>query len=602
MCKTSLMLLFLLSIVHTTTGADYLDITEVRLVDGYGKFSGRVEIKVDGVWGTICDNAFDMNDAKVICKSLNLTATSFFTGAHYGLGKGPVFAQRFHCYGHESHLRGCGFDPNTFCSHSRDIGVICTECGEIDIKNGIIESISSNGSVLTTSCVTDYQTNMHTSICQTNGTWSNDITCATIGYPLNITDIRLVNGIGLTDGIVELKVNGTWGQICRNNFNSIDAKVICKMLGFNYWLYDSSSKITSNPYHLDKLECIGTEDHINECLYDVRQTCSSSYPTVVECKYPYNITDVRLVGGTGPYDGRVEVKINDGWGTVCSRYIGSYDADTLCKSMDLKLTSYFSYSSVYGQGTGAIYIGDMGCSATKTHVNQCSFVPPRRRYCSHSRDMSLVCTPCGKPTIQYGSFSSFNGTVLTAKCDVGYQPETITFDCHENGTWLQTDKCSSKYSYPLEIRDLKLVNSYGHHEGRVEIQVDGIWGTICSNNFTITEANVICHMLGLEASHINTDTWGDGPVFITNLQCNGNESQINNCSYNVDNNCLYTQSAGVHCTGYQLNVTGWRLAGTNGPYHGRVELEVNGTWGTICSSWFYNDNLGTVICNMFGLR
>jgi hypothetical protein len=57
--------------------------------------------------------------------------------------------------------------------------------------------------------------------------------------------------------------------------------------------------------------------------------------------YPYNITEVRLVEGTGPYDGRVEVKINDDWGTVCSRYyynsyINSNAAGTLCKSMDLK--------------------------------------------------------------------------------------------------------------------------------------------------------------------------------------------------------------------------------------------------------------------------
>ncbi|XP_060557239.1 scavenger receptor cysteine-rich type 1 protein M130-like [Ruditapes philippinarum] len=181
MCKIRFMLLFLLTSVHTTTGADYLDITEVRLVDGNGSFSGRVEIKVDGVWGTICDYDFDMNDAKVICRTLNLTATSFFTGAHYGQGKGPVFAQRFYCNGYESHLRECLFQPNSFCVHSRDIGVICTECGDIDIKNGIIESISSNGSVLTTSCVTDYQTNTHTSICQTNRTWSNNITCATSG-------------------------------------------------------------------------------------------------------------------------------------------------------------------------------------------------------------------------------------------------------------------------------------------------------------------------------------------------------------------------------------------------------------------------------------
>ncbi|XP_060553415.1 scavenger receptor cysteine-rich type 1 protein M130-like, partial [Ruditapes philippinarum] len=543
MWKITFMLVFLLTSVHTTTGADYLDITGVRLVDGNGTFSGRVEIRVAGVWGTICDYEFDMNDAKVICRTMNLTATSFFTGAHYGQGKGPVFAERFHCNGNESHLRDCRFEPNSFCVHSRDIGVICTECGEIDINNGIIDLISSNGSVLTTSCVTDYQTNTQTSICQTNGIWSNGITCE-----LNITDIRLVNGIGLTDGFVELKVNGTWGQICRNNFDRSDAKVICRMLGLNYWFYDSLYYgSTSNIYHLDKLDCIGTEDHINECLYDVRQTCSSSYPIFVECKYPHNITDVRLVGGTGQYDGRVEVKINNGWGTVCGYQIGSYDADTLCKSMGFKLTHYFSYPSVYGQGTGAIYIGYMGCSATNTHVNQCNYnFPPRRRYCSHSDDMSLVCTPCGKPTIHSGSFDSFNGTVLTAKCDFGFQPEKITFDCLANGTWLQNDKCSSKYSYPLEISDMKLVNRYDHHEGRVEIQVNGIWGTICSNNFTIAEANVICQMIGLEASSIDTDTGGDGPVFISNLQCNGNESHINNCSYNVDNDCLY--SAEVYCT------------------------------------------------------
>ncbi|XP_060576601.1 neurotrypsin-like [Ruditapes philippinarum] len=214
-----------------------------------------------------------------------------------------------------------------------------------------------------------------------------------------------------------------------------------------YWQYYSGNRLRStlNLYHLDKLDCIGTEEHINECLYDVRQTCSSIYPIYVECKYPYNITDVRLVGGTGPYDGRVEVNINDGWGTVCSTYIGPYDDDTLCQSMDLKLTHYFPRISVYEQGTGSIYIGRIGCSATNTHISQCSFLPPFRYYCSHSYDISLVCTPCGKPTIHSGSFDSFNGTVLTAKCDDGYQPEKITFDCLENGTWLQNDECSSKY-------------------------------------------------------------------------------------------------------------------------------------------------------------
>jgi hypothetical protein len=54
-----------------------LDITGVRLVDGNGTFSGRVEIKVDSVWGTICDYDFDMDDAKVICRALNLTYVDY---------------------------------------------------------------------------------------------------------------------------------------------------------------------------------------------------------------------------------------------------------------------------------------------------------------------------------------------------------------------------------------------------------------------------------------------------------------------------------------------------------------------------------------------
>lgn len=59
-------------------------------------------------------------------KHVFFRATSFFTGAHYGQGQGPVFAERFNCNGRENHLRNCDFDPNAGCSHTRDIGVICT--------------------------------------------------------------------------------------------------------------------------------------------------------------------------------------------------------------------------------------------------------------------------------------------------------------------------------------------------------------------------------------------------------------------------------------------------------------------------------------------
>ena len=49
-----------------------------------------------------------------------------------------------------------------------------------------------------------------------------------------------------------------------------------------------------------------------------------------------NITDVRLANGTGPFDGRAEIKINDTWGTICDMNFNINDADTFCNMLGLK--------------------------------------------------------------------------------------------------------------------------------------------------------------------------------------------------------------------------------------------------------------------------
>lgn len=100
--------------------------TAVRLAGGSTDF-GRLEVFVDGEWGTVCDDEFGSNEANVACKMLGFgRSTSVRTNAYYGQGSGPILFDNVQCSGDENSLFSCQIDYDTSdCAHAEDVGVVC---------------------------------------------------------------------------------------------------------------------------------------------------------------------------------------------------------------------------------------------------------------------------------------------------------------------------------------------------------------------------------------------------------------------------------------------------------------------------------------------
>ena len=125
---------------------------QVRLRDGSTPNQGRVEICMNGVWGTVCNRYWSSySNAEVVCRQLGYTTSGkcpspslslffndaiyiFSTGAithsysYYGEGNGTILLDGVQCSGYESNLLNCTHSSSVSSNcdtYYDDVGVYC---------------------------------------------------------------------------------------------------------------------------------------------------------------------------------------------------------------------------------------------------------------------------------------------------------------------------------------------------------------------------------------------------------------------------------------------------------------------------------------------
>ncbi|XP_069030839.1 neurotrypsin [Embiotoca jacksoni] len=378
---------------------------------------------------------------------------------------------------------------------------------------------------------------------------------------------RLVGGSSGNSGRLEVYLNSRWGAVCDTHWTDRDASVICRQLGLSEigTALQHSYFSPGSVFHYERLGCRGNENSLLECRSRkfVASDCNHGNEAGVVCTEPEGTgIPLRLVGGLEEFEGRVEVYHNGRWGTICDDQWDDTDAEVVCRQLGLGGVAKAWTWAHFGQGVGPILLDAVQCTGNELSLEECPHSNWEQHNCDHKEDAGVSCNP-------------------------------------------YTDGA------------VRLVGADSHWEGRLEIYHQGQWGTVCDDNWTELNAQVVCRQLGFRGrAEVAPDRMyeeGRGPILLDEVQCRGSEAALLACSHSElgQHDCSHSEDIGVRCErGGDTNDAPAvfppvaplvRLVAGESRKEGRVEVFIDGQWGSVCDDG-WNDVSAAVVCRQLGFN
>uniref|UniRef100_A0A3P9HNW3 SRCR domain-containing protein n=1 Tax=Oryzias latipes TaxID=8090 RepID=A0A3P9HNW3_ORYLA len=546
----------------------------VRLENGSSRCSGRLEVKSNNWWSSVCEDDFDLLDAEVVCRELGCGAPSVLQGALYGEAEAPILSREFLCEGHESVLLDCGssWRKTKACPPDKAVGLTC----------------SGWSSVL-----------------------DRPVCFSVMGY-----SVRLENGSSRCSGRLEVKSNNSWSSVCEDDFDLLDAEVVCRELGcgapsvLQGALYgEAEAPILSREFL-----CEGHESVLLDCGSSWRKTkaCPPDKAVGLTCSGTA-ANSVRLENGSSRCSGRLEVKSNNWWSSVCEDDFDLLDAEVVCRELGCGAPSVLQ-GALYGEAEAPKWNKEFLCKGHESSLLDCNHARLERNVSHCAGTLEMFYGGEWGP-VAASNWSRDSASAVCAQLGCGSALSTRSKDNFLNRSvwWIQPpcgpslEDCSYSASHYTTMQPPcksinTLINGSSRCSGRLEVKSNNWWSSVCEDDFDLLDAEVVCRELGCGApSVLQGALYGEAeaPILSREFLCEGHESVLQDCgsSWRKTKACPPDKAVGLTCSGTAANSV--RLENGSSRCSGRLEVKSNNSWSSVCEDDF--DLLDAeVVCRELG--